>query len=162
MHWHFGNTLSQPKEAAVTDAAFHWTNANSEFYFQADGDSPNHVGEHSDDCYPVCGIPAHQHDTSYTSGSPFHFLESDVHLNSDLNGEWNNNTNSCPNGFDYDTEGITTHEMGHSVGLDHPAQAGNPMKTMWAEDGNPGCYARTLESSDVDGMNAIYDDSPGD
>jgi hypothetical protein len=113
------------------------------------------------DCGPGCIQTGEQHDTSHSSGSPFHFLESDIHLNSDLNGQWDNATDSCPNGENYSTEGISTHEFGHAVGLDHPIQEGDPRKTM-VPGYYPKCWARDVESSDVNGMRAIYDDSPGD
>lgn len=160
-HWHFGSTLSVSKQNPVDAAANNWTLANSEFYFHPDTSSPNHVGEHGISCSPSCITVGEQHDQSYTNGSPYHFLESDIHLNSNLNGDWNNNMSACPDGKNYDTEGITTHEFGHGVGLDHPDVEGDPRKTM-VPGYYPKCWATSLESSDVDGMRAIYDDSAGD
>ena len=52
-----------------------------------------------------------------------------------------------------DIQGVTTHEMGHAVAIDHTTVLGG---TMWPSDAHWGLYMRTLHLDDIDAITAKY------
>ncbi len=56
----------------------------------------------------------------------------------------------------FDVENVTTHELGHALGLTHPSAAGCSEQTMWASAGAGEVKKRSLENGDKAGALALY------
>jgi len=64
---------------------------------------------------------------------------------------WSNNGD--PNSMDF--ENITTHEIGHAVGMGHPDSTCT-LETMYAYASNGEIIKRDLHTGDVAGVNGLY------
>jgi hypothetical protein len=61
--------------------------------------------------------------------------------------------NTSTGGSRMDIQGITAHEYGHSLGLDHTSSSS---ATMYAYASGAGNSLRTIENDDINGLKAIY------
>lgn len=77
--------------------------------------------------------------TALTFQSNQVIVEADISFNA--NWTWNTN------GFDYDTQAVATHELGHSLGIQHTDKTYTPRPTMWVD--YFGLGGRSLESDDI-------------
>lgn len=69
-------------------------------------------------------------------------VETDITFNS--NYTWNTN------GTQYDTQGVATHELGHTLGIHHTEVSSSPLPTMYASYFGTGM--RSLESDDASAL----------
>ena len=67
--------------------------------------------------------------------------------------DWDWSTSGAANAFDF--QSVATHEIGHAVGLDHPANTCT-QETMYAYIDFGETHQRTLNPGDVAGVNALY------
>jgi hypothetical protein len=69
---------------------------------------------------------------------------------------WWNGRGACPNnGWSFDLESVTTHERGHTLGLNHPP-SGHDEETMAAAVYNCTTNLRTLALGDFNGLISLY------
>jgi len=67
---------------------------------------------------------------------------------------WYDGPDNTPSGGNHmDLQGITAHEYGHALGLDHSS---DPNATMYAYVSGTGNSQRTINSDDIAGVQAIY------
>ncbi len=65
---------------------------------------------------------------------------------------WHDGPGAPTNGWDL--QGVSTHEVGHALGLGHSNAAGNP--TMAPAFAGTGVEWRSIEADDIEGVQAIY------
>lgn len=105
--------------------------------------------------YPQSGVIA----VTYTWGvwrgktSKRYIAEWDQLYDSDWN--WSVTTGAPASGT-MDFWNIAKHELGHSIGLGHPSEAGCEAVTMWATAPIAETDKRSLEPGDEDGAHALY------
>jgi hypothetical protein len=65
-------------------------------------------------------------------------------------------TTGFPSAFEFDIQGIATHEFGHVLGLDH--ETTDAAATMWpsASQGTASADLRSLQPNDIAGAQAVY------
>ena len=140
----FDATIPAEWKTALGSSAVSWNGAGTVFAFRADTASANEflVG-------PVTG--------STTLASTRIEYDSTNRMRR-FTMTFSNLMNWSPTGEagKFDVENVTTHELGHALGLTHPSAAGCGEQTMWASAGAGEVKKRTLENGDKAGALALY------
>lgn len=133
------------------------TDHKSVFYWDDPGDQQS-VG--------VLGLTLSKGDgqTTTIGGTRYnHFGDADITFNNDVDWATTEDINNGICNSESSIEAVATHEIGHSWGLDHSCQQGDPCSdplkaeaTMYWSAGPCDTAQASVEQDDIDGMTALY------
>jgi hypothetical protein len=139
------STLPSTFPDAMRRAAASWSNSGSQFKFSEDPMSNNVVS-----LAPISTANVLAQTRISYSPSTNTLISFTLTFNSSF--QWTNT--GTPGTFDI--EGVGAHELGHAVGLDHPADASCAEQTMWFSSSSGETKKRSLESGDKEGTVSLY------
>lgn len=139
------STLPTSFPDALRRAAASWTAAGSQFKFLEDAMSNNVVS-----LAPISTANVLAQTRISYSPSTNTLISFTLTFNSAY--QWTNT--GAPGTFDI--EGVGAHELGHALGLDHPADASCAEQTMWFSSTSGETKKRTLENGDKEGTVFLY------
>jgi len=140
-----GTSLPAAWSASVQAAAQAWTQGGSRFAFVLDSKSPHAIN--------LADLGA----GSTLASTRVEYMQSSntlVRFTMTFNNRYTWTTTGAAGQFD--VQGITTHELGHALGLNHPGTAQCAEETMWSTASSGETKKRSLEGGDKNGILTLY------